>query len=222
MTMRTAPPLRAEDQFAGPQRALVVAIERRSPEDAHAALRQGAPINEPSPQGLLPLAYFVVRADLEGIRGAITLGANPEQLVDTRGTPLSLAAKLANPEPLRTLLLAGGNPDSLAAGSPLIHIAGRAGALRNVGLLVEHGADINLTPSSGDTLLVAALFAGQLDLAELALKLGCDLKLANAFGVSALQLMNDKLDRLSASQRGELGAHKLEQLRRQISERAVN
>lgn len=214
--------LRANDQYVGSQRALVLAIERRSPEHAHEAIRQGALINAPSAQGLLPLAYFVGREDLESIRIAKELGANSEQLIDTRGTPLSLAAKLANPEPLRTLLLAGSNPNSLAAGSPLIHIAGRAGAMRNVGLLVELGADINLTPSSGDSLLVAALFAGQLDLAELALSLGCDPTRANIFGVSALQLANDKLARLTPSQRGEPAARKLEQLRRQISQKATN
>lgn len=177
-------PLVAEQLFTGRQLDLVKLLERGKADEATKAFRGDPLLNAPTTSGVLPLTYLVGNENGAAIGLAVQLGADPERFVKGRGTPLSIAAKSRSPVALTALLDAGGDPNSVV-GAPLIHVAGMASAYGNIRLLVERGADVNARPGNGDTLLVSALFQGDMDLALLSLDLGCDPRIPNKFGATA-------------------------------------
>ena len=189
-------PLKAEKYFSGRQLELVAAIARS--DSGVETFRDDPLLNQQTTKGLLPLTFFVGNEDVPAIRLAIRLGADPNLRVKGRGTPLSTAAKSQTITALDAMLSEGADPNAIV-GDPLIHIAGMSNAYDNVKLLVQRGADINARAASGDTLLVSALFQGDMDLAIVALDLGCDPSLPNKFGITAASLARDLWKKLDSN-----------------------
>lgn len=71
--------------------------------------------------------------------------------------------------------------------SPL-HIAARKGELEDVGVMIDHGADVNLIGDLGNTPLHQAAMAGKTDVVLKLLKHGANTSLQNEFAQTALEV----------------------------------
>ena len=105
---------------------------------------------------------------------------------------LSDAVYAKNFEKARTLLERGADPDERAPMHrqipPLILTIMQRGPLEMIELLLDHGADINITRNHDFTPLIQAVFDYQGDAARLLVKRGARLDLRNSFGVTAASL----------------------------------
>lgn len=162
--------------------------------------RWSTAFDQPTALGALPLTFLVAVEDAKAIRLAIAAGADPYLSVPERGSALTLAAQRSTIA-LRALLDAGCDPDA-RLDRPLIQTAGASSRYDNVRLLAERGADMNACADNGDTLLLMALFQGDLELASLALDLGTNPRIGNRFGVTPEALVRDQLGHAASQPRG--------------------
>jgi len=149
---------------AGPMREIVEAI-RRNDAAAVAALVPKVDVNR---QGMADMTLLV--SALRQLRSTPTqhdvlavllkAGADPNQRVEFE-TPLEMALQVvgkSGPEPVRLLLDAGANPNQRnSSGFPIFFSGtGHATDTTILQLLIERGADLNLTGPKGERVLFSA------------------------------------------------------------------
>uniref|UniRef100_A0A2K6RQK9 Ankyrin repeat and SOCS box containing 16 n=1 Tax=Rhinopithecus roxellana TaxID=61622 RepID=A0A2K6RQK9_RHIRO len=136
---------------------LAIATARGYTDCAHHLIRQGAELDA-RVGGRTALHEACARAQLDCVRLLLTFGAKANVLTEEGMTPLHLCTI---PESLQCakLLLEAGATVNLAAGesqeTPL-HVAAARGLEQHVALYLEHGADVGLRTSQGETALNAA------------------------------------------------------------------
>lgn len=171
-------------------------------------LAAGADIEYPHP-GKRAFAVHAAASDpvaIEGMRTLIEKGANLDAQ-DARGfTPLHIAISfrkrqglttLRNDGTVRLLVQSGASPEipDIQGETPM-HKAARLGPLSFVQLLLDHGADINKTSSTGWTPLMYAIssnsnFPTSLSVVSLLLERGAKARAASAEGWTALHRAAD-------------------------------
>jgi ankyrin repeat protein len=78
------------------------------------------------------------------------------------------------------------NPNQKGAvDDTLLHLAARTGAVDDIDVLVECGADLNAIGDLGNTPLHQAALCGQLDSAKTLVRLGAQIAIQNEFGQMA-------------------------------------
>ncbi|EHH25042.1 hypothetical protein EGK_08796 [Macaca mulatta] len=136
---------------------LAIATARGYTDCARHLIRQGAELDA-RVGGRTALHEACARAQLDCVRLLLTFGAKANVLTEEGMTPLHLCTI---PESLQCakLLLEAGATVNLAAGesqeTPL-HVAAARGLEQHVALYLEHGADVGLRTSQGETALNAA------------------------------------------------------------------
>lgn len=136
-------------------------------------LTHGADVGLKKDVGMTPFALAADRDNVEMLQAFLDAGADPA----TDPEAVSRAALQIEPDPLRLLLDAGGNPDDG------IHAAARKLRPRNVKVLLEYGADPNTKTLEGKTPL---MLSSHLDITRILLAAGADASIRDNNGRTAL------------------------------------
>lgn len=150
---------------------------------------------------LLPPRLLIYAAKTDRLalaRPLVALGVNVEARTGTGHTPFWFACRNGNLEMTRLFFTKGIAQASLC---PALAIASLHGRNEVVRLLLEHGADVNCSDSSGGTALIAACVEyGQPETVRLLLERGAAVNKTNESGATALYY---------ACQRGDLKTARL-------------
>ena len=170
-------------------------------------LKAGADGNGAAPEGETPLMTVARTGGVEAARVLLANGAVVDARESWRGqTALMWAAAQNHPAMVRELLAHGADVNARSAiqnwerqntleprekwlppgGLTPLLFAARQGSLESARVLVEAGADVNVTDPEGTSAVVSAIINGHYDLAGLLLEKGTDPNLADKDGRTAL------------------------------------
>jgi len=134
-----------------------------------------------------PLIQAIQRGDTPAVSRLLTSGANPN-VKDDEGVPaLMLAALFADVESVEQLLKRGADPNQADTGGATA-LMWAIPDIQKARVLIEHGASVNARSTNlGRTpLLIAAASPGSVELLNLLLARGADLRAKDTAGSSAL------------------------------------
>lgn len=179
------------EHFEGPQLDLARAIQAADFNQSH-ALAPWNGLNERGLKGMTPLLFALLCAtDLDPARLAIVrelvrLGADVHAEFPLLSTPLEFALLAESPLFLEAMLDGGVSPDARVqkGQTPSVFLVANEHGDARLRLLVERGADVNARDAMGNTALMEALYAGQLDQVEYLLDHGADATVTDRRGVS--------------------------------------
>jgi len=191
--------------------ALQWASYRDDLESADLLIRAGAKVNAANDLGVTPLWPASENGSSAMVRRLLEAGANPNAALLSGETPVMVAARSGYPGVVEQLLNKGANPNAHATrGQTALMWAVSQKHPDVVRVLVAHHADIGLKsdvwtevmaipphgylgynkaiPHGGETALMFAARAGDLDSAKLLIAAGANVNDADAWGVSAITL----------------------------------
>jgi ankyrin repeat protein len=191
--------------------ALHWASHRDDLESADLLIRAGANVNAANDLGATPLWTASLNGSGVMVRRLLQAGANPNAALLLGETPVMVASRSGNPDVVEQLLARGANVNAHAArGQTALMWAVSQRHPEVVKVLLAHGADVHARsavwsevmavpphglpqynrsiPHGGDTALMFAARAGDLDSARLLVARGADVREADAWGVSAMVL----------------------------------
>ena len=174
-------------------------------------IRAGARVNAANDLGVTPLWSASLNGSSAMVRRLLECGADPNAALLAGETPLMVAARTGSPEVVELLLAGGANPNAHGArGQNALMWAVAQKHAGVVKVLLAHGADIHARsdvwsqmmavpphgrpeynrqiPRGGDTALMFAARAGDLESAQLLVRAGANVNDQDAWGVSALVL----------------------------------
>jgi ankyrin repeat protein len=161
-----------------PDRRVVSAAQERNVTRVREALKAGADVNVPQPDGATALAWAAHWDDVELADVLISAGADANKANDLGMTPLMLAAINGSDAMTERLLKAGAKPDTpRPSGETALVLAARAGSVPVVKRLVAAGADVNAKTWQGDTALMFAAAEGHGPVTKLLVEVGADVNL---------------------------------------------
>jgi ankyrin repeat protein len=137
---------------------LADAAQARENATVGSLLQQKLDVNAPQPDGTTALHWAVREDDLETADLLIRAGANVKAANRFGATPLSLAATNGNAAMIEKLLKAGEDANAVVSesGDTVLMLASRTGKPEAVAMLLNHGADVNKTNTTGQTALMWA------------------------------------------------------------------
>lgn len=154
-------------------------------ESARILLDEGAEIDWTNANGESALFKAVAGKHTTMVNFLLERGANASIIGPNRTTLIHLC--LENPQNLRKVLLSFPEPNLLNEfGSAPIHSAAYDCRLEAIDILLEFGANINITDNHGKTPLLYAVSTGNCDLVQYLLEKGADVKMQDNRKVSAL------------------------------------
>lgn len=116
-------------------------------------VRQGANPNAHGDKDVTPLQFALLSQNEAGMRALINQGADPNLHGIGGDTAIHLAAITDDSKYLKLLLELGGNPNARNAETQAVPLAGAAGPRTDAQfrMLLDAGADVNLTDRTGNT-----------------------------------------------------------------------
>ncbi|MGQ0733897.1 MAG: ankyrin repeat domain-containing protein [Acidobacteriota bacterium] len=157
------------------------AAQRRDLSTVRALVRDGADVNAPQGDGMTPLHWSALNADLDLMNVLLLAGATPELVTRVGGyTALHLAASRGHGAAVSRLLAAGSAPGTFTTtGAQALHLAAQAGSAEAVTALLDRGAEINAADKThGRTPLVFAASRNRLEAMRVLVARGADLRRA--------------------------------------------
>jgi ankyrin repeat protein len=166
---------------------LMAAVRAGNPDAVQLLLDRGAPVNATEPQYSHTALMWAVRGDNAPImklliaKGA-TIGAATRVGEKPVVRPPGTGGGSHGVGIVRSGVPAQGEQQPTAGGMTALLLASRDGHLNAAKVLVEVGADVNVTDPNGMTPLLMALTNGQIDVAKFLLEHGADPKRADWWG----------------------------------------
>ena len=157
----------------------------------------GGDINAKGTNGMPVLFWPLRERNKKGFLKLLQLGADPDQQWNTGSSITELVAGLEDPDYLKMVLNAGGDPNLTNAKSHKTPIfqAVKFGFTENIKILLDFGADIdNATNSAQETPVSDALAIGDYKTALFLAKSGANLQLNDAWGNSLRYRLEKRLD----------------------------
>ena len=140
VVMLAAGPLLAQNSEV----TLAGLIEAGRREAALERIRTGEDVNQPQPDGTLPIHWAVYRVDYELLEALIANEANPNVRNEFGSTPVAQAAGIGDARMVQMLLDAGAEPEGVNPdGQTALMLAIRTGETAVVRTLIEAGANVN-------------------------------------------------------------------------------
>jgi len=139
--------------------------------------------------GIPPLHYAIYRNESEIVPLLIDAGASIDARDGDNLTPLMIAASFASPDIVQAVLDAGGDMDAIdpAFGDRNAWMyAAQYGNLPALGLLLDHGADIEYVDGFDSNALIAAAFNRHPDAVRFLVEHGADINFRGPTGSTAL------------------------------------
>lgn len=212
----------ARDYFSGTQLALAQAIEQGLVDDVRTQARALGParLNASGAQDMTLLFFAIQGAfgekprQLQIITEMVRAGADPMQRVKDLGSPLGVVLRAKSPLYLQAFLDGGVSPDSSDGSTPILFDAAGGHTAATLKLLLDRGADPNKKDSLGNTALMKALTAMQLDQVIYLLERGASPAFVNINGVSFAGQLQFQMGRQQAD---SPAMRKLEEIRRRIA-----
>lgn len=214
--------VRAPNQFGATPMALAAVVA--DPAMLQVLLNAGADADSPNAEGETALMVVARTGNVEAAKLLLKSGANLQAREQWGGqTALMWAAAQRQPEMIRFLLSRGarvneratvrdwqrrvtaeGRPKDMYRGglTPLLYSA-REGCIECARVLLEGGADINLTDPDGTTPLVMALLNVKWDTAKFLIERGADINYWDVYGQTPLYVAVD-MNTLPVGRRIEL------------------
>lgn len=180
----------AHTAVAGPSEdALMRAIHQQDAGKIERAIKAGAALNTPLPDGSLPLAWAVETQNLPLVNLLLTKGAKPD-VGDSHlhsFSPLVVACQRGEPAIVAALLAAGAKANNATTTgiSPLALCAGNSTAAA-VKQLLDKGAAVDAADSTGQTPLMWAAAKGQVFNVQLLLSQGAAVNTQTQQGLTPL------------------------------------
>lgn len=167
---------------------VVDAARQRDRQALRTALRAGADVNGPQPDGATALHWVAQWDDLESADALIRRGADVNRADDLGVTALSLASANGSTAMVQRLLKAGANPNFVPpTGETALMVAARAGRPGAVAALLLHGATVDARERSrSQTALMWAMNEGHYEAAMLLLAAGADVNARSNGGYTPL------------------------------------
>ncbi len=182
---------------AGPMRDIVEAI-RRNDAPAVAALVPQVDVNAAGMDGMTllisALRQLRITPDRQDVLAVLLeAGADPNQGTEYE-VPLEMALQIADetgPGPVKLLLDAGADPNRAAPmGLPIYFTAaGHSGSTEILTMLLDHGADLNVTGRKGERLLFYAADARNWNVVLMLLERGVDWRQGRSFNGKSFKSM---------------------------------
>ena len=129
-------------------------------------------IDQPDRDGETLLKFAIKRNDERAVKGLLALGASPNLPPDA--APVAAAVEMANVEVVRALLDAGAEPDGVTNGESALWRAALGDRLEVAQLLLQRGANVDLGNRDGMTPALAAVTAGNYNMALFLLQRGAN------------------------------------------------
>lgn len=142
-------------------------------------VERGADVIAADKKGTAPIHHAAMRNTPEMVEYLLHQGANLEEMSDDHGTPLMAAVWHDKTETVKFLLGQEANVNATSTKSCPYYTALQAAVKRNsptlVGILLEHGADVNLARGRSSTALCAAIREGSIDITKLLVEAKADI-----------------------------------------------
>lgn len=157
-----------------PEARLARAAAEGRTDDVMRLVKAGADVNAHGRQNMTPLVWALTARNVEGLRGLLQAGADPDQHVGPHHSfhPVWLAAGMDSPEPLRVLLEFKGDPNAAHEGPEFNALMQSIMRPDNLKLLVRAGADVNAADRMGRTVALSAAKLAQYEVVTYLLKQG--------------------------------------------------
>jgi len=180
------------------QQRLAIAVERGDAEGIAAAVKAGADVDKPGEEGIRPIMWALVKANVEGFRHLLEHDAdllarflNPT-CVSHGFTMAEQAARNPNKAFLREMLERGFDPDTVVQpkrGETLLFLMVTDRDHEGAAMLLEAGADANWRSRYEDVPLIKAVGMRDFKMANLLYERGADLELSNEWGYSVTWIL---------------------------------
>jgi len=164
--------------------ALVRAAAKGDVKRIDALVAEGVDVNARGKDGFTPILGAMMRLNLTGVTRLLYHGANPN-LPFLRGhSVIELAAQIDDPRFLQVMLENGGDPNYVNPknGFSLLHEAINSFRLRNVELLAEHGANLDVQDLNGYPPTIFAADVNQYHIVYYLFQHGADYSIKDHFG----------------------------------------
>lgn len=193
--------MQASEFFPVPVVSVLDAIQRGDEATARRQIEQGVNLNIQGEEGITPLLWLVYETkDYKAVKLALKMGADPNYKNGFGENIVSSVAGAKFPELLEVALDAGGDPNSLGE-SDVPAIFNAIGEVRwtNIKLLVERGADLNLTDGPGRNSALYGAFINQYEVVYWLLQHGADFRQRAAVGADLAYIVEDSLSLMDKS-----------------------
>jgi ankyrin repeat protein len=162
--------------------ALVAASQHGHTDLVKLLLDKGASINARTTSGTTAFQYAAQNHHIDTLKLLYTRGADVNAVDRLEYSPLRVAVTQGDEQVVRLLLDFGADPNMKLSRYPLLIDALRRNRIKIFQMLVENGADVNATREEyGDTPLMYVVASQQVDVIQLLLSRGADIR-AKDFG----------------------------------------
>ncbi|PWC09284.1 hypothetical protein B4923_20360 [Brenneria roseae subsp. americana] len=209
--------MQASELFEPPMAALLQSIQKGDEAAARQQLSQGLDLNIQGKEGITPLLWLVYETqDKKAVRLALKLGADPNYKDGSGDSIVNRVSGVRDPDWLRIVLDAGGDPNSIGRlGQPALFSAINEERWADIKLLVERGADVNLTDEQRTTSTHYAAYLDLYDIVYWLIEQGADTTIRDRTGSDLAFSVEDSLSIMSPQSPQYPWALKVKQLLQQ-------